>query len=384
MSPANGYRWQISSLPYELERNLNVDPQEFADPAEFRQAMIRAERCVARVESPEGTALGTGFLVSPDLLLTNDHVRAAGRGFDSDPAAVRFRFGCVDGGRVTSRCYGLVSAEWRVAASPVDDLDFCLVRLAEPAGDHTIGHGLDAPVRGWVTPHAGVVTEKQSLAILQHPLGEVLKLANGYLSNAASDWIEYHVNTEPGSSGSPVFDSLWRCVALHSRAGRVGNRGVALFAVLGRLPAAVREELIPCPLPTDATDLEGARTAGSSVAVDVTVLTAHELQSVGGVLLTVGSAPTMSVRFGAGRALTIIPGDFARDPLQRVALKGCLDVYRIQLAALQEQEQKRAIDPAGVTARGVLIAMKTEDLLRTVDEIRDRVGLMADELRITR
>jgi V8-like Glu-specific endopeptidase len=36
--------------------------------------MIQAEWAVCRVEKPEGRALGTAFLVGPDLVLTNHHV----------------------------------------------------------------------------------------------------------------------------------------------------------------------------------------------------------------------------------------------------------------------------------------------------------------------
>ena len=55
-----------------LERVLNSD-ENFLDLYMLQGALYCA-RAVARIELPEGTPLGTGFLIAPDLLLTNQHV----------------------------------------------------------------------------------------------------------------------------------------------------------------------------------------------------------------------------------------------------------------------------------------------------------------------
>src|SRR4051812_43560788 len=100
--------------------------------------MILAERCIARIEFPEHQARGTGFLIGPDMLITNDHVRGdprdPSRSFDARPTVVCVRFGYVDGGRASSsRSYRLHPTDWLAASSPVTDLDYCLLRLAEAA-----------------------------------------------------------------------------------------------------------------------------------------------------------------------------------------------------------------------------------------------------------
>jgi V8-like Glu-specific endopeptidase len=66
-------------------------------------------------------------------------------------------------------------------------------------------------------------------------------MANGGVKGRSDAWVEYEVDTEPGSSGSPVFNNQWELVALHSRAGTGQfNRGVAITAILDDLPADVK------------------------------------------------------------------------------------------------------------------------------------------------
>jgi V8-like Glu-specific endopeptidase len=55
--------------------------------------------------------------------------------------------------------------------------------------------------------------------IAQHPAGDPLKLAVDTDSvigvNAGGTRVRYATNTDPGASGSPVFDLAWKLVALH-------------------------------------------------------------------------------------------------------------------------------------------------------------------------
>jgi V8-like Glu-specific endopeptidase len=85
------------------------------------------------------------------------------------------------------------------------------------------------------------VRQSQGLFILQHPGGKTLKMANGGVRQVAGAWVEYEVDTEPGSSGSPVFNNRWELVALHSRAGTGRfNQGVVISAILDDLPDPVK------------------------------------------------------------------------------------------------------------------------------------------------
>jgi hypothetical protein len=126
-----------------LEKIVVQNPQLFSDPDGWRRSMAARELTVCRVENPEGQAVGTGFLVGPDLLLTNQHVRRDAL-FDSQAASARFRFdfrvkadGTMEGGKLVGlKLNGNAQDKpWHVANSPVDQLDFALVRLDRRIGD---------------------------------------------------------------------------------------------------------------------------------------------------------------------------------------------------------------------------------------------------------
>jgi hypothetical protein len=109
------------------------------------------------------------------------------------------------------------------------------------AGDDAVGDFQNAPRRGWLKLRTTDVLKSQGLFILQHPQGDTLKMANGGVKRTAGAWVEYEVDTEPGSSGSPVFNNKWELVALHSRAGKGQfNKGVAVTAILNDLPPDVK------------------------------------------------------------------------------------------------------------------------------------------------
>jgi hypothetical protein len=166
-------------------------------------------------------------------VLTNHHVVADVVRGQVPPAAVRCVFdfnvredGTVDEGVAISLGDG---GDWLVAAGApsevdeqdestrwlaVDELDFALLRLAEPTGLST---SLDGRERGWLrllgpTPE---VTPGLPLLIVQYPRGGPVKLAMAEAGvEAVNDnrtRLAYSVNTEIASSGSPCLNlrSIW-------------------------------------------------------------------------------------------------------------------------------------------------------------------------------
>src|SRR5205085_5393919 len=105
-----------------------------------------------------------------------------------------------------------------------EQLDYALLRLGQAVGDEPIGSTNDpsAQKRGWI--HLDAVADGDPpigspVVIVQHPKGDPLSFAieiDGVLSvNKNSTRVRYRTNTEPGSSGSPVFDLEWKLIALH-------------------------------------------------------------------------------------------------------------------------------------------------------------------------
>jgi hypothetical protein len=237
------------------------------DFAVWRTQMTQVEGRVCRVEIDSNPA-GTGFLVGPDSVLTNYHVLEEVIKGTVPPTKVACRFDykvLADGSRVEGVVAPLHATDWNLDASPFsgaektqhpdnppptpDELDYALVRLARRLGEESFAPrgGAEAQKRGWLALPAGPLafTKDMALMIVQHPDGMPLKLAVdtesviGVVGNGLR--VRYRTNTEPGSSGSPVFDLTWGLVALHHLGDPAAdlpptyNQGVPLDQVRARL-----------------------------------------------------------------------------------------------------------------------------------------------------
>lgn len=219
-----------------FERTIR-DHLPMFDIAMFRDGLVLVESCVCKIES-NGNALGTGFLIGADLVMTNYHVMQ--RVID-DPSlsggiCCRFDYKMLrDGSRQAGVEFPLHLSEWNVCFSKysgaekrgqpdaelptVDELDYSVIRLAEPAGEKPIGPGTSA--RGWVRfpEELPQLNPPVPMIIAQHPDGAPMKLAmdtNGVKSvNGNGTRVRYDTTTEPGSSGSPCFSFDWTPFALH-------------------------------------------------------------------------------------------------------------------------------------------------------------------------
>lgn len=229
----------------------------------------RAARAVGRIsilESGRLAGFGTGFLVGERLLLTNNHVlpdpETAGASF------VEFDLELdVDG--VTKRAdrYDLDPATLFVTHV---DLDFSLVAVAPGGGGRRPGS-----VHGWhrLIANQGKIVIGEPINIVGHPNGRAKEVAvrDNALLNQLPEYLHYRTDTEPGNSGSPVFNDQWEVVALH-HAGVPGpdgqswiaNEGVRVSVLLAHLsepglsPAqrTVLTELGSQAMPTDVAPVE--------------------------------------------------------------------------------------------------------------------------------
>lgn len=196
----------------------------------------RMKRRVCRIECPRGVARGTGFLIGPDLVLTNFHVKKA----IGEPRAAVFRFDYETTDQHTIDAtpeYTLANSHWCLAESPyseldlksdssaepgLDTLDYSLLKLSSKPAYDQIGGTVSLPVfRGWVDPPTKKYEfrENESLAILHHPIGAPLAHAREGASvisvTTNGSRVRHRTWTLPGSSGSPCFNESWTWVALH-------------------------------------------------------------------------------------------------------------------------------------------------------------------------
>lgn len=177
----------------------------------YLEGGVTASAAVGRVNirNAQGRLVGygTGSLVSPDLLLTNHHVLpdAGTAGF----SVIEFDYqDGVDGLPRPVRAFPLDPDRFFAADRA---LDFALVAVKATAEDlrpfgfnRLIGSEGKAIVGDFVT-------------IVQHPGGgkKQVALRENRVVDVLDEFLHYETDTEPGSSGSPVFNDQWEIVALH-------------------------------------------------------------------------------------------------------------------------------------------------------------------------
>lgn len=224
----------------------NLLPIAFLEEGVLRQkAVVRLPKI--DVNYPLGKPHGTGFLVSNSLVMTNNHV--INNVAEAKEILVQFNY----------------QEDLDGVAQPIDTwkldpdsffytnaaLDFSLVRVkrkpifykvlppqiqplnieesdAEEIEAISFWHKkfLFSRLPGWKwgyiqLPKTVNYSVGQLLNCIQHPAGRMKELAlqKNNVTHIFTDRIHYTTDTEPGSSGSPVFNNEWDLVALHHAAG---------------------------------------------------------------------------------------------------------------------------------------------------------------------
>jgi endonuclease I/V8-like Glu-specific endopeptidase len=177
----------------------------------FLEAGYRASRSVGRVvvRGADGH-VGTGFLVAPRLLLTNNHVLSGVA--EAARAHVEFDFQAgLDGRPLSPVAFDL---EPQTFFHTEVELDFALVAVAPTT---TSGRALGEFGFLPLDARTGKILLGEKVNIIQHPNGEPKQLAlrENELVDLLDDFLHYETDTSPGSSGSPVFNDQWEVVALH-------------------------------------------------------------------------------------------------------------------------------------------------------------------------
>jgi serine/threonine protein kinase len=213
LSPAFSWRG-----PSEADLQLQGwfrNPPDFLDVGFLQRAIVQAAS-VCRIELPHLSRRGSGFLVAPGLVLTNYHVLRAepAENLEDNARKAILRFGCLtlkSGSEDKGREFRPAGSKPIVASSPVDQLDFVLVRGEEAMAS--------APHLRYASISTSVPATSHGLNILQHPDGEVMKIAicaNGVAHvDPVTGLIQYATAAKCGSSGSPCFNDNWEVVALH-------------------------------------------------------------------------------------------------------------------------------------------------------------------------
>ncbi|MET8164492.1 serine protease [Streptomyces sp. NPDC005329] len=275
-----------ATAAYERILGVSTELQAWS----FLPRGTRAARTVARIsvrENGRELPLGTGFLVSPSLLMTNHHV--------------------LTDANVSRQCFVEFDAQVTVDNTPQpptrleldpdafftadERLDFALVFVAPGPDGRPPGETF-----GWnrLSAQTGKLVIGEPVNVIGHPMGRLKEIAvrDNMLQVRLDDFLHYKTDTEPGNSGSPVFNDQWEVVALHHsgvprtddkgrvlrRDGQVwrpgdgddaidwvANEGVRVSSILKHLAALPRTS--PPPSPLDDLGPESGLGQGRAAAV---------------------------------------------------------------------------------------------------------------------
>jgi len=253
-------------------------PNDDTLPFDFLSGGYKAGRSVVKLVVPrfEGSQpaigasgqqrrySGTGWLIAPELIITNLHVicaRETGEG-DPDPAdlelqvkgtEVQLDYDRDKAVPVTTTVTGLVARGQRGG-----ERDYAVLRVVRRAE--------------WPAPLAlrrqrpSIPPEGYAVNIIQHPAGMPKRVAarSNLLRPSTAPELQYFSDTLGGSSGSPLCNDAWEVIGLHRASGPASNVivkgkeastyniGVPIDAILADLQAtspALLGEIAPSILP---------------------------------------------------------------------------------------------------------------------------------------
>ena len=202
-------------------------------PIAFLEQGIAVSKSVAHITLADG-GLATGFLIAPDILLTNHHVFRVKD--DAQSAKVRFNY--------QTDLYGnfLPSDEYDCDPESFfknnEALDYAVVRIKGEAGVKW----------GCLKLKPIDVKVNNKVNIIQHPGGGPKQIAmnDNEVKYVDETIVQYITDTLPGSSGSPVFNDNWQLIALHHSGGNIPepstnsihfrNEGIRIGAIIKDIP----------------------------------------------------------------------------------------------------------------------------------------------------
>jgi len=184
-------------------------------PVSFITEGAAIHRAVAKVvvDTNSYHEEGSGFLMSPELFITNQHVIR-------DDAAARateiiFDFELDEHGQQRALTRFKLAPEIFSHYSPEEGgMDYAVVALGERIqGDATLDELGYCPLSN--SPDRHIIG--MNVNIIQHPGGQrkQLSVRHNLLTFRTARTLLYETDTNQGSSGSPVFNDDWEVVALH-------------------------------------------------------------------------------------------------------------------------------------------------------------------------
>ncbi|MEM7129305.1 MAG: trypsin-like peptidase domain-containing protein [Chloroflexota bacterium] len=174
---------------------------------------IELSSSVCRILTPLGK--GTGFIVGPGLLMTNNHIIPNKEIASQSVAEFNYELDVL-GSELKSYRYRLAPNTFYT--SDQYQLDCTMVNL--------IANPELPPLEQWgmlKLNASAILFPGEHVTIIQHPQGGFKKIAitANQIVSQESKYLHYTTDTMKGSSGSPVFNDAWEVIAIHHAYGGV-------------------------------------------------------------------------------------------------------------------------------------------------------------------
>jgi endonuclease G len=187
---------------------------------------LQAGKAVCRIYVADkfggGGSWGTGFLISPSLIITNHHVIP-----DSDSASrafAEFGYEADNNGLLLQGARFILQPQKTFVTSPVDALDISIIAISDLSDNGSTSIADYGFLR--MNPGLNKVDEMEFVSIIEHPGADekyiairenkVIKIGDEDPARDTRIW--YESDTIEGASGAGVFNDQWQVVAVHHSA----------------------------------------------------------------------------------------------------------------------------------------------------------------------
>jgi V8-like Glu-specific endopeptidase len=203
-------------------------------PISFLKKGVKAANSVCQLKIRKGfyTDIGTGFMITPSLMMTNHHVIKSLEQAEAGIAYFHYEEGA----------NGNPSKRIKRKLKPHDfyysyeKLDLAIVAVENEAGNEFGYHALIG------SPDKLKLGDRVN--IIQHPDGRKKEIAlhDNQVKELKMNKIHYLTDTQQGSSGAPVFNNKWELVALHHWGSPSYNVGIRISAICNHLQQTLKTD----------------------------------------------------------------------------------------------------------------------------------------------